>query len=158
MKNTFKLSIKAVFLSLILSFLFTIKAEDQIKIVGSSTVFPISTFTGIIFSTILATKTTPIGIIVTIVATWTTVAKSSAQWNKNWPKAIPNTERKTIGRGSVLSGVIKFLELGINRLNSKSASPPNPNLHTDTSTPEMPDSFTKNSELAWPQTPRKADK
>ena len=54
MKNTFKLSIKAVFLSLILSFLFTIKAEDQIKIVGSSTVFPISTFTGIIFSTILA--------------------------------------------------------------------------------------------------------
>ncbi|MBT4203496.1 MAG: phosphate ABC transporter substrate-binding protein [Rhodobiaceae bacterium] len=43
MKNTFKLSIKAVFLSLILSFLFTIKAEDQIKIVGSSTVFPFST-------------------------------------------------------------------------------------------------------------------
>ena len=63
-----------------------------------------------------------------------------------------------MGKGFFFSGIIKFLELGVNRHNNKSASPPNPNLHTETSTPETPDNFTKNSELAWPQTPRKAEK
>ena len=40
----------------------------------------------------------------------------------------------------------------------KSAKPPNPNLQTETSTPDIPDNFTKNSELAWPHTPKKAAK
>ena len=40
----------------------------------------------------------------------------------------------------------------------KRANPPNPNLQTETSTPDIPDSLTKNSELAWPQTPKKAAK
>ena len=40
----------------------------------------------------------------------------------------------------------------------KSANPPNPNLQTETSTPVIPDSFTKNSELACPHTPKKAAK
>jgi hypothetical protein len=62
-----------------------------------------------------------------------------------------------MGKGFFLRGFIKFLELGIERHNNKSANPPNPNRHTETSTPEMPDNFTKNSELACPQTPRKAD-
>jgi len=40
----------------------------------------------------------------------------------------------------------------------KSANPPNPNLQTETSTPVIPDSYTKNSELACPHTPKKAAK
>ena len=34
------------------------------------------------------------------------------------------------------------------------AKPPTPNLQTETLSPETPESFTKNSELAWPHTPK----
>ena len=46
------------------------------------------------------------------------------------------------------NGLIKFLEVGFIMHKIKSAKPPNPNLQTETSTPDIPDNFTKNSELA----------
>jgi len=43
MKNIFKLFVTTVSISLVASFLLSADADDQIKIVGSSTVFPFST-------------------------------------------------------------------------------------------------------------------
>jgi len=42
--------------------------------------------------------------------------------------------------------------------NINKAKQPKPNLQTETSTPDIPESFTKNSELSWPQTPKNAEK
>ena len=53
-----------------------------------------------------------------------------------------------MGQGSFLSGVIKFLDDGLIKHNINKANPPKPNLQTETSTPEIPESLTKNSELA----------
>tara|TARA_B100000768_G_scaffold114358_1_gene105865 strand:- start:3279 stop:3590 length:312 start_codon:yes stop_codon:yes gene_type:complete len=102
--------------------------------------------------------TTSIGIIVTIVATCTTEAKSSAQWNKNCPNAIPIIDNNAIGMNSIFSGSKRFREDGLIKDKTSKAKPPKPKRHTDTSMPEMPLNFTKNSELAWPQTPKKAAK
>ena len=63
-----------------------------------------------------------------------------------------------MGWGSFLSGIIKFLDDGLIKHNINKAKPPKPNLQTETSTPEIPESLTKNSELAWPQTPKSAEK
>ena len=63
-----------------------------------------------------------------------------------------------MGWGSFLSGFIKFLDDGLIKHNINKANPPKPNLQTETSTPEIPESLTKNSELAWPHTPKNAEK
>ena len=62
-----------------------------------------------------------------------------------------------MGQGSFLSGIIKFLDEGLIKHNINKAKPPKPNLQTDTYTPEMLESLTKNSELAWPHTPKNAE-
>ena len=62
-----------------------------------------------------------------------------------------------MGQGSFFSGVIKFLDVGLIKYNIYQAKPPKPNLQTETPTPEIPESLTKNSELGWPQTPKSAE-
>ena len=107
-------------------------------------------------STNLETNTTTIGMTVIMVATWTTDAKSSAQWNKNWPNDIPKTDNIAIGRKLVFKGEMRSRDFGSNNERINNAKPPIPKRQTVTSIPETPESLTKNSELAWPHIPKNA--
>ena len=71
---------------------------------------------------------------------------------------MPKTERMTMGQRSFLSDVIKFLDNWLIKHNINKAIPPKRNLQTDTSTAEIPNSLTKNSELALPHTTKNVEK
>ena len=69
---------------------------------------------------------------------------------KNW--------KNNNGVGIFFKDVIKFLDVALIKHNVNKAKLPKPNLQTDTSTPEISESLTKNLEIARQQTPKSAEK
>ena len=62
--------------------------------------------------------------VVTMVATWVTVAKSSDQWKNNWPMPMPNSDSRTMRKPCSRSGVIRSRVWGRARATSSKPAEP----------------------------------
>ena len=71
---------------------------------------------------------------------------------------IPKTDNITIGKRLVFKGSIRLRDFGSINERMTNAKAPIPKRQTVTSIPDTPDNLTKNSELACPHIPKKAEK